>query len=164
MLSIDDILSRLPVFSCKHICVTGGEPLAQPHCINLLNSLCDNGYHVSIETSGAHCITQIDPRVMIIMDLKTPGSGESHRNMLANLDSLKPTDQIKFVLCHRDDYEWACNLIHEHALHTRVEVLFSPSWDELNPTTLADWMLHDKLPVRFQLQLHKVLWKDAPGR
>ncbi len=160
---MDDILNNVASYQCKHVCVTGGEPLAQPGCIELLKRLCDAGYFVSIETSGARDISAIDKRVMIVMDLKTPDSLECDKNLLTNLDHLKPEDQIKFVLCSRGDYEWACNIISEYHLSERVQLLFSPSWNQLNPTELANWIIHDKLPVRFQLQLHKILWNDAPG-
>lgn len=163
MKSIDDILEQAALYQCQHVCVTGGEPLAQPGCITLLNELCNAGYNVSLETSGARDLSQVDKRVMIVMDLKTPGSGESQKNLFPNLDFLKPNDQIKFVLCSRADYEWAIEIIKEHRLTERVQVLFSPSWNELNPTTLANWIIEDKLPVRFQLQLHKILWGDIPG-
>jgi 7-carboxy-7-deazaguanine synthase len=161
--SLDVILEHIQSFSCQHVCVTGGEPLAQPACLLLLSKLCDAGLSVSIETSGARDISAVDTRVMIVMDLKTPDSAECDKNKLENLEYLKPTDQIKFVLCSRSDYDWAVNIIHEHRLNERAHVLFSPSFDQLNPKTLAEWILHDKLPVRFQLQLHKILWDDAPG-
>lgn len=160
---MDDILNNVASYQCKHVCVTGGEPLAQPGCIELLKRLCDAGYFVSIETSGARDISAIDKRVIIVMDLKTPDSLECDKNLLTNLDHLKPEDQIKFVLCSRGDYEWACNIIDEYHLSERVQLLFSPSWNQLNPTELANWIVHDKLSVRFQLQLHKILWNDAPG-
>ncbi len=163
MVNVDDILAQVASFDCQHVCVTGGEPLAQPGCIDLLKRLCDKGYHVSIETSGARSIAEVDNRVMVVMDLKTPDSGECERNMLSNLPCLKSQDQIKFVLCSREDYQWACAMIHEHKLTDRAHILFSPSWDQLSPTLLADWIIQDRLPVRFQLQLHKILWNDAPG-
>ena len=163
MISIDDILMQVGAFGCEHVCVTGGEPLAQPNCIDLLKRLCDAGHSVSIETSGARDISAIDPRVMIVMDLKTPDSGECEKNMLTNLPYLKPTDQIKFVLCSQNDYQWARAMIAEHTLDKKTQLLFSPSWGQLNPTTLADWIINDRVPVRFQLQLHKILWNDAPG-
>lgn len=163
MREIDEVLTSVASYKCQHVCVTGGEPLAQPDCISLLSRLCDAGYFVSLETSGARDIAEVDTRVMIVMDLKTPDSLEMDKNLLANLDYLKPTDQIKFVLCSRKDYEWACQMIHEHQLTTRVQLLFSPSWNQLNPTELANWIIEDKLSVRFQLQLHKILWNDAPG-
>ncbi|MFI4963245.1 MAG: 7-carboxy-7-deazaguanine synthase QueE [Legionellales bacterium] len=161
--TLDAIIESVNAFDCKYICVTGGEPLAQPACIELLKRLCDLGYFVSIETSGARDIAQVDKRVMIVMDLKTPDSLEADKNLLTNLEYLKPGDQIKFVLCSRSDYEWACHLMVEHRLSERTELLFSPSWNQLNPTELANWIIADKLPVRFQLQLHKILWNDSPG-
>ncbi|HAT2066731.1 TPA: 7-carboxy-7-deazaguanine synthase QueE [Legionella pneumophila] len=159
----DDILNKVASYQCQHVCVTGGEPLAQPGCIPLLGKLCDAGYSVSLETSGARDIASVDQRVMIVMDLKTPDSREADKNLLSNLSFLKPTDQIKFVLCSRNDYEWACSMLNEYQLADRVQLLFSPSWNQLNPTDLANWIIQDKLPVRFQLQLHKILWNDAPG-
>ncbi|RUR10565.1 7-carboxy-7-deazaguanine synthase QueE [Legionella sp. km772] len=163
MREIEDILKQIASYNCTHVCVTGGEPLAQPGCISLLTKLCEQGYFVSIETSGARDITQIDPRVMIVMDLKTPDSLEADKNLFSNLEHLKLSDQIKFVLCSRQDYEWACSIIKEYSLASRVQLLFSPSWKQLNPTDLANWIIEDNLPVRFQLQLHKILWNDAPG-
>ncbi|HAT1776526.1 7-carboxy-7-deazaguanine synthase QueE [Legionella pneumophila] len=163
VVEIDDILNKVASYQCQHVCVTGGEPLAQPGCILLLSKLCDAGYSVSLETSGARDIASVDQRVMIVMDLKTPDSREADKNLLSNLSFLKPTDQIKFVLCSRTDYEWACSMLSEYQLAERVQLLFSPSWNQLNPTDLANWIIQDKLPVRFQLQLHKILWNDAPG-
>jgi len=160
---MDEILVRVASFECQHVCVTGGEPLAQPGCIELLKRLCDAGHSVSLETSGARDIADVDQRVMIVMDLKTPDSGECEKNKLTNLPLLKPSDQIKFVLCSEQDYQWACGMIIEHDLTKRAHVLFSPSWNQLNHTALADWIIRDRLPVRFQLQLHKILWNDAPG-
>ncbi len=160
---ITAVLSQVKSFQCQQVCVTGGEPLAQPGCVDLLTHLCDEGYHVSIETSGARSIAAVDKRVMVVMDLKTPDSGEVERNMLSNIPHLKPSDQIKFVLCSREDYQWACSMITEHDLTAHAQILFSPSWGQLNPTVLADWIVQDRLPVRFQLQLHKILWNDAPG-
>lgn len=162
--SIEDILTRVAHYNARYVCVTGGEPLAQPKCLELLQALCDAGYHVSLETSGALDIAKVDPRVMIVMDLKTPGSNEASKNLWTNLDYLKPSDQIKFVLCHRADYDWACQIIHEFRLTARFQVLCSPSWHELEPRLLADWIVHDKINVRFQMQLHKILWNDEPGR
>lgn len=161
--SMNDVLKQVASYQCSHVCVTGGEPLAQPGCLNLLTHLCDSGYFVSIETSGARDIKEVDQRVMIVMDLKTPDSLEADKNLLSNLDYLKPTDQIKFVLCSRNDYDWARTIIREHQLGERVQLLFSPSWNQLNSTDLANWIIQDKLAVRFQLQLHKILWNDAPG-
>lgn len=163
VVEIDTILHSVAAYECSHVCVTGGEPMAQPGCLSLLQRLCDLGYSVSLETSGARDISGVDSRVMIVMDLKTPDSLEVDKNLLANLEYLKPTDQIKFVLCSRLDYEWACQMINEHRLSQRVQLLFSPSWNQLNPTDLANWIIQDKLSVRFQLQLHKILWNDEPG-
>ncbi|HAT9154238.1 TPA: 7-carboxy-7-deazaguanine synthase QueE [Legionella pneumophila subsp. pneumophila] len=163
VVEIDDILNKVASYQCQHVCVTGGEPLAQPGCVPLLSKLCDAGYSVSLETSGARDIASVDQRVMIVMDLKTPDSKEADKNLLSNLNFLKPTDQIKFVLCSRNDYEWACSMLSEYQLAERVQLLFSQSWNQLNPTDLANWIIQDKLPVRFQLQLHKILWNDAPG-
>lgn len=161
--SIDDIISKIQSFNCRHVCVTGGEPLAQPACVELLKKLCDENFIVSIETSGARDISLVDLRVMIVMDLKTPDSGECDKNKISNITHLKPSDQIKFVLCSRNDYEWATAMISQHKLNDITQVLFSPSWGQLDPTQLADWIIKDRLNVRFQLQLHKILWNDAPG-
>ena len=162
--TLESITQQIANYECSRICVTGGEPLAQPGCITLLKKLCDNGYQVSLETSGALDISAVDPRVMIVMDLKTPDSKESSKNLLGNIKYLKPSDQIKFVLCSRQDYDWATQLIEEHQLSHRAELLFSPSWGQLDPTLLANWIVADRLPVRFQIQLHKILWQDAKGR
>ncbi len=164
LISVDDILAQVAAFHCPYVCVTGGEPLAQPNCIPLLEALCDKGYRVSIETSGARDITAIDPRVTVVMDLKTPDSGEVDRNLWSNIPRLKQNDQIKFVLCSREDYRWARQTLEDHQLASQAHILFSPSWEQLNPTELASWILEDKLPVRLQLQLHKILWSDARGR
>nr|WP_246067945.1 7-carboxy-7-deazaguanine synthase QueE [Legionella geestiana] len=163
-LTLQDILDKVRSYGCMRVCVTGGEPLAQPGCIDLLRLLCDEGFAVSLETSGALDIVEVDPRVLVVMDLKTPDSGECAKNRMENLAVLKPSDQIKFVLCSRADYEWARACLKEHTLETRFHVLFSPSWNELNPAMLAEWILEDRLSVRFQLQLHKILWNDAAGR
>lgn len=157
------ILEKVAAFECAYVCVTGGEPLAQPGCIKLMQELCDAGYKVSLETSGARDLSQVDKRVMIVMDLKTPDSGEVEKNLLTNLAYLKESDQIKFVLCSRKDYDWACRMMIEHGLTNFTQVLFSPSWGQLKPTDLANWIVKDRLAVRFQLQLHKILWNDAPG-
>jgi len=163
MLPIDSILEQVASFGCQYVCVTGGEPLAQPECIQLLKRLCDAGYSVSLETSGARNIADVDPRVMIVMDLKTPDSKECEKNLWSNIPHLKQNDQIKFVICSREDYQWAKQVLSEHQLTARAQILFSPSFEQLNPTQLADWIIQDRLPVRFQLQLHKILWNDAPG-
>jgi 7-carboxy-7-deazaguanine synthase len=164
-LSLSDIAERVGVFGASYVTVTGGEPLAQPNCWPLLSLLCDQGYEVSLETSGAMSIEGVDARVVTVLDLKTPASGESHRNDYSNIARLQSHDQVKFVICDRGDYEWARFKIDEYALTDRVsDVLFSPVHGNLNPTDLADWILEDRLPVRFQLQLHKLLWNDEPGR
>lgn len=163
LMSMERILDRVASFACSHVCVTGGEPLAQPGCLELLTKLNDSGFFVSLETSGARDIAEVDKRTMIVMDLKTPGSKECEKNRLSNIAYLKPSDQIKFVLCNREDYEWACQMIKEFELATKTHLLFSPSWGQLDPTMLANWIIEDRLPVRFQLQLHKLLWNDAPG-
>lgn len=160
---LSEIIQQVAQYQCRHVCVTGGEPLAQPACLSLLTALCDAGYIVSLETSGARDLSMVDSRVMMVMDLKTPGSLEDNKNLWTNLVYLKVTDQIKFVLCSRADYEWACQKIKEHALEQKAQLLFSPSWNQLNPTDLANWIVEDRLPVRFQLQLHKILWNDSPG-
>jgi len=138
--------------------------LAQKNCLGLLSSLCDRGYQVSLETSGALDISDVDQRVVRVMDIKTPASGESDKNRFENLQFLVPTDQVKFVICNRGDYEWAKDILTQYQLPSRCEVLFSPSTGQLAPAELADWIIEDKLAVRFQLQLHKILWGDDPGR
>ena len=162
--SLDDILAEVNAFNPRYITVTGGEPLAQPDCIALLKRLCDLGYRVSLETSGALDISDVDERVSIVMDLKTPGSKEVSRNLYSNIPLLKAKDQVKFVICDREDYNWSMFKLREYSLDDQVdEVLFSPSVDELEPTVLADWIVSDNLPVRFQYQMHKMLWGDKPG-
>jgi len=161
---IDAILDEVARHGAKHVCVTGGEPLAQKRCIDLLKRLCDAGYDVSLETSGALDIGAVDPRVSRVMDLKTPGSGEQSRNCLSNIALLTSRDQVKIVLCDRADYDWALAMLREHDLPARCDVLFSPSYGQLQPRELAEWMLADRVPARFQLQLHKVLWGEEIGR
>jgi 7-carboxy-7-deazaguanine synthase len=161
--SIDDVLAEVATYGTRHVCVTGGEPLAQKRCLILLRELCDRGYEVSLETSGALDVAAVDPRVNKVMDLKAPGSGECARNLWSNLEHLSLRDQIKIVLASRADYDWACAMLTEHALAARCAVLFSPVYGALPPRELAEWILADKLPVRFQLQLHKLLWDNAPG-
>jgi 7-carboxy-7-deazaguanine synthase len=161
---IDAILDEVARHGAKHVCVTGGEPLAQKRCIDLLKRLCDAGYDVSLETSGALDIGAVDARVSRVMDLKTPGSGEQSRNCLSNIALLTPRDQVKFVLCDRADYDWALAMLREHVLPVRCDVLFSPSYGQLQARDLAEWMLADRVPARFQLQLHKVLWGEEQGR
>jgi 7-carboxy-7-deazaguanine synthase len=163
-MSIDAIIAVVKEKKVQNVTVTGGEPLAQPECRTLLALLCDDGYSVSIETSGAIDIAGIDARVSIVMDLKTPGSGEVSRNLIDNISKLKQEDQLKFVICNRRDYEWARFKMQEFRLATKVkEILFSASHGELESHTLADWILSDELPVRLQVQLHKILWGDAQG-
>lgn len=163
-LGIDAIIERVASFGAEYVCVTGGEPLAQPNCLILLSRLCDRGFKVSLETSGAIDIAAVDARVARVVDVKTPGSRESHRNRLENLALLRPDDQVKFVICSRDDYEWSKEFIAIHALRGRCRILFSPSYTEIAARELAEWILADRLTVRFQLQLHKVLWGDTPGK
>ncbi len=162
--AIDDILAGVASHGARHVCVTGGEPLAQKRCLILLRKLCDAGYEVSLETSGALDVSMVDPRVRKVMDLKAPGSGESQRNLWSNLDHLLPHDQVKIVIASRADYEWARAMLAEHALADRCMVLFSPVHGAVEPRDLAEWIIADKLDVRFQLQLHKLLWNDAAGR
>lgn len=162
--SIPDILQAVKQHGVRHVCVTGGEPLAQKNCLPLLAALCDAGYEVSLETSGALDISAVDARVIRVMDLKTPGSGEVARNLMDNVPLLKRSDQVKFVICDRHDYEWAKEMLTTQQLTQRCEVLFSPSFGQLEAAQLAQWILDDHLPVRFQLQLHKILWGDARGR
>lgn len=161
---IEAILAEVAKHGVRHVCVTGGEPLAQKRCLALLEKLCDAGYSVSLETSGAIDIAGVDPRVSRVVDIKTPGSQEMHRNRLENIPLLTAHDQVKFVVCDRADYDWARAMLDEHALAARCEVLFSPSFDQVAPRELAEWILADRLPVRFQMQLHKQLWGDAQGR
>jgi 7-carboxy-7-deazaguanine synthase len=163
-LDIDAIVDKVRGYGTTHVCVTGGEPLAQPNCLKLLARLCDQGFAVSLETSGALDIACVDPRVSRVVDVKTPGSREAARNRLENFDLLTPRDQLKFVICSREDYDWSKAFLREHGLTERSRILFSPSYNEVSPTALADWILADRLPVRFQLQLHKVLWGDTPGK
>lgn len=161
---MDAILAEVAGHGVRHVCVTGGEPLAQKRCAALLEKLCDAGYVVSLETSGAIDIGNVDTRVSRVVDLKTPASGEMHRNLLANLPLLTPHDQLKFVVCDRGDYEWARGMLAEHALADRCEVLFSPSFGQQPARELAEWIIGDRLPVRFQMQLHKQLWGEEHGR
>ena len=161
---MDAILAEVAKHGARHVCVTGGEPLAQKRCIVLLRRLCDAGHEVSLETSGAIDISEVDPRVSRVLDIKTPGSGEVDRNLWSNIPLLAQRDQVKFVVCFRADYEWARGVLVEHALAGRCDVLFSPSFGQVAPRELADWIVADRLPVRFQMQLHKLLWNDEPGR
>ncbi len=162
--TLDRIVEAVAAYQPRFVCVTGGEPLAQPNCLPLLARLCDAGYEVSLETSGALDISAVDRRVSRVVDLKTPGSGEVQRNRYENIEHLTANDQLKFVICSREDYEWACSKILQHRLDERVgEVLMSPSHGQISARALADWIVEDNLAVRFQLQLHKLLWNDEPG-
>lgn len=163
-LTLDVILARVTAYDCVTVCVTGGEPLTQPNCLSLLTALCDAGYSVSLETSGALDIAAVDPRVSRIVDIKAPDSGEAAKNRWENLDCLRATDEIKFVLASRADYDWAKSVLAERRLAQRCTVLLSPVWDTLPPAQLAEWILADRLPVRFQLQLHKILWGAERGK
>jgi 7-carboxy-7-deazaguanine synthase len=160
----DDLLHRVAEYRPRYVTVTGGEPLAQPACHDLLKRLCDQGYSVSLETSGARDIAGVDPRVAIVMDIKTPASGEMEKNRYENLPHLKKTDQIKFVIGDRADYEWSRARVAQHGLDRICEVLFSPVYHSVPPVDLAEWILVDRLPVRLQIQLHKYLWGESPGR
>ena len=161
---IEQILADVASYDARHVTVTGGEPLAQTECTTLLSALCDAGYQVSLETSGAIDISTVDPRVIRVMDLKTPGSGEVERNRYDNIEHLRAADQVKFVIADRVDYDWSREQLARWDLSSRCEVLFSPVADVLAPAQLADWILSDRLDVRFQLQLHKILWGNEPGR
>ena len=163
-MTLESVLNEVASYHPRYVTVTGGEPLAQPACIELLKQLCDAGYFVSIETSGALDIEPIDQRVMTVMDWKTPESGEMHRNRIANVDYLKPSDQVKYVISSREDYEWSKSSMIKHGFIDRCEVLFSPVYEKLQPQCLADWIVEDRIAVRFQFQLHKLLWNDEPGR
>jgi 7-carboxy-7-deazaguanine synthase len=163
-MDISTILETVANYGVPRVTVTGGEPLAQKPCLALLTQLCDKNHEVSLETSGALDVSGVDPRVVKIIDIKTPGSKENHRNYLDNLNYLLPQDQIKFVICDRNDYEWSRELLSTTELHHRCHILFSPSYTELHPKDLAEWILADKLPVRLQIQLHKYLWGDTPGK
>lgn len=164
LLSIEQITARVADFSPRYVTVTGGEPLAQPNCLPLLRVLCDAGYEVSLETGGAMSLAGVDDRVVTVLDLKTPASGEVERNDYDNIARLKPLDQVKFVICDRADYEWVRFKLDEYQLTEKVaDVLFSPSHGQVQGRELAEWILQDNLPVRLQLQLHKLLWNDEPG-
>ena len=160
----DEVITEVQRYDVRHVCVTGGEPLAQKACPELLKRLCDLGYSVSLETSGALDISGIDSRVMRVLDIKTPGSGEVGRNDWTNLKHLTARDEVKFVLCDRADYEWACEIVKQHKLPEVCTVLFSPSYEQLSARELADWIVQDRLPVRMQMQIHKLLWGVEPGR
>lgn len=164
LLSFDEIIAEIQKYNTKYIVITGGEPLAQPQSLELMRQLCDMSYNVSLETSGALDVSQVDSRVIKVLDIKTPGSAEVTKNYYGNFQHLSADDQIKFVICDRNDFDWAKQLMQEYELNTRCEVLFSPSYQELDHRLLADWILEDQLPVRYQIQLHKHIWGDEPGR
>ena len=157
-------MARVREFAPRYVCVTGGEPLAQKGCVELLTTLCDAGLRVSLETSGAMPLADVDPRVIKVVDIKTPGSGEERRNRYQELELLTAQDLVKFVICSRDDYEWSRAKVHELTLPSGCTVLFSPSHEQLPARELADWILEDRLPVRLQIQLHKYLWGNVPGK
>ena len=161
---IEDIVAKVAAFGVPNVCVTGGEPLAQKRCILLLDALVSAGFSVSLETSGAIDISPVDIRVSRVVDIKTPDSGESGQNLWSNIAQLTPHDQLKFVICSRADYEWAKAELATRRLNERCEILFSPSYTQVMPRELADWIIADRLPVRFQMQLHKQLWGEEQGR
>jgi len=163
-LSLDQVLAQVAQFACRTVCVTGGEPLAQKTCLGLLAALCDEGYDVSLETSGAIDLAGVDARVAIIMDIKAPGSGEAERTVWKNLERLDARDEIKLVLASEDDYAWAKEVLEQRGLNDICTVLFAPVQGQLDPAQLADWILRDRLAVRFQLQLHKILWGSERGK
>ena len=164
IMTLESIVEQAEIYNTQYVCVTGGEPLAQGQCPQLLEDLCDQGFSVSLETSGALPIEEIDSRVTIVMDIKTPASGEESKNLWTNIEFLKSCDQLKFVIVDRDDYLWACEKIKQYKLAEKVSaVLFSPCAGSLDSACLAEWILEDRLPVRFQIQLHKILWGDRSG-
>jgi 7-carboxy-7-deazaguanine synthase len=163
-MSLDEILEQVASYRTRYVTVTGGEPLAQKPCQELLTMLCDAGYRVSLETSGALDVSAVDARVVKVMDIKTPGSKEERRNRLENIEYIHRQDQIKFVICDEQDYQWSMELLQQYRLNERCEVLFSPSYDQLAASELADWILRDAAPVRMQMQLHKLLWGNQPGK
>jgi len=163
--AITEIIAAVTKFDTRYVCVTGGEPLAQPACLTLLHKLCDLGFETSLETSGAISTAGVDSRVSVVLDLKTPGSGESNKNLYDNVARLRPVDQVKFVICSKEDYLWSKFKLDELSLvPTGAALLFSPSYKQIKPEQLAQWILDDKLPVRMQLQMHKYIWGDVPGR
>lgn len=163
-LSISAILNVTSAYNTRYVTVTGGEPLAQKTCLTLLSALCDAGYSVSLETSGALDVSTVDPRVIKVMDIKTPGSGELEKNLWTNLDHLNEQDELKFVLCDEKDYQWAVKIIQARQLNHICSILLSPVYGRLDPAVLAEWVLRDHLPVRMQIQMHKLLWGEGPGR
>ncbi|MBL4671337.1 MAG: 7-carboxy-7-deazaguanine synthase QueE [Arenicella sp.] len=162
--SLEQILAQVSQYRTKYVTVTGGEPLAQPGCHALMRALCDAGYSVSLETGGAMDISAVDKRVYVVLDIKTPASNEEHNNTYSNLDHIKPSDCFKFVICNESDYQWSKQFVAERDLQDVCDVFFSPSADELSATDLADWIIRDQLPVRMQIQLHKILWANQAGK
>jgi 7-carboxy-7-deazaguanine synthase len=162
-MEISQIMAKVAEYGTQYVTVTGGEPLAQKGCLVLLKELCDAGYNVSLETGGAIDISPVDKRISVILDIKTPDSGELKNNFWSNLQQLKTSDEVKFVLCSRADYDWAKGILSRHQLNQKCPVLFSPVYSQLNPTDLANWIVADQLPVRMQVQLHKILWGEKPG-
>lgn len=163
-MELDQIMAQVSEYGTRYVTVTGGEPLAQKECLVLLKKLCDASYEVSLETGGAIDTSGVDNRVTVILDVKTPGSGEVEKNLWDNLQHLKPKDEVKFVLCNRSDYDWAKQVLAERAIASKCSVLFSPVYNQVNPTELAEWILHDRLSVRMQVQLHKILWGEIAGK
>ncbi len=163
-MDIAQVMQQIAQYQTKYVCVTGGEPLAQKNCLLLLSELCDQGYKVSLETSGAMDISSVDSRVKRIMDIKTPASAEESKNRYENIAQLTDHDEVKFVLCNREDYDWAKSMVQHYKLTSKCQVLFSPEHQGLSPSDLADWIIEDQLGIRFQLQLHKYLWNNEPGR
>lgn len=163
-MTVDEVIQNIEKYSTKYVTVTGGEPLAQPECFPLLSALCDRGYRVSLETSGALSVKLVDPRVIKIVDIKTPASLEMSKNDLSNMEYVLPHDEVKFVICDRNDYDWSKKIMAQFALTEKCQVLFSPSYQQLSYELLADWIVEDQLPVRFQVQLHKVIWGDVAGK
>ena len=160
----EDIIHRVTKFNCKDVCVTGGEPLAQANSKKLLKDLADLDFQVSLETGGSISLEGIDERIKIIMDIKTPDSGESTKNRWENLELLKQSDELKIVICSREDYQWSKEIIEQYKISEKCPILFSPCAESINPRDLAEWILTDQLPIRFQMQIHKILWNNQPGR
>jgi 7-carboxy-7-deazaguanine synthase len=163
-MELADVLQQVRQYKAAYVCVTGGEPLAQRSCGELLGALCDEGYNVSIETSGAMDVSNVDSRVIRVMDIKTPESGEESKNRYENISHLTRSDEVKFVLCGREDYDWAKTVIEKYSLTEKCQILMSPEHVGVKPSDLADWIIEDQLNVRFQFQLHKHLWNNEPGR
>lgn len=162
--TVDEILAQVAKYNASYVTVTGGEPLAQPEAHALMTALCDAGYKVSLETGNGIDISQVDSRVYVVLDIKTPASNEEHNNKYSNIEHIKPTDCFKFVICDQADYQWSKQCVEERQLTDKCDVFFSPSADQLSPTDLADWIVRDQLTVRLQIQLHKVLWANEAGR